>query len=147
MAKLISYFISRNARYYRNFFCIWLSLILFVSSLPNLSNPDVIMCGREIRVDHLVHWFQYMILSFLMVSWQFKKAPSLLRKIIFYTLVIGIAIAVGDEAHQLLIPGRSFTYMDMLSNFLGVISGVFLSDLFWRPVTKGKPQKTGKTGL
>ncbi|MCD6202486.1 MAG: VanZ family protein [Bacteroidales bacterium] len=147
MAKLFSYFVSRNARYYRNFFWIWLSLILFVSSLPDLPNPDITMSGREIRVDHLIHWFQYMTLSFLMVSWQFKKAPSLLRKIIFYTLVIGIAIAVGDEYHQLLIPGRSFTYMDMLSNSLGIITGVFLAGLLWGLVTKGELQQNGKTEL
>ncbi len=132
MSGIVTYFTSRPARYYRNFFWIWLTLILGVSSLPNLPNPKVEMSGLEFRFDHIIHWFQYMALAFLMVSWQFRKNPSLYRKILLCTLLIGLALAIGDEYHQLLIPGRSFTYADMLSNALGVITGVLLAGVFWK---------------
>ena len=136
MTKIQAYFISRTSRYYRNFFWSWLALILMVSSLPNLNTPSVRMGGLEFRLDHFFHWLQYMTLAFLMVSWQYRKNPASSRKVFFYTLIIGILLAVGDEYHQLLIPGRSFTYADMLSNALGVITGVLVAALFWRPLLK-----------
>ena len=132
MAKLFLYFISRDARFYRNFFWIWLFLVLFVSSIPSLKEPDLIIQGNKIRLDHIFHWFQYMNLIFLLVSWQIKKQPSHYRKILFIILFLGIVIGVGDEYHQLLIPGRSFTYPDMLSNIVGVLTGIVLSAWMWR---------------
>ena len=136
MSRLYSYFISRSARYYRNFFWIWISLVIMVSSIPNLNTPKISISGWTFRTDHLLHWLQYLALSFLMVSWQFKKLPFSLKKILVYTLAIGILIAVGDEYHQLLIPGRSFTYADMLSNTIGVITGVIVAGFFWHSAAK-----------
>ena len=145
MRKVIIYFSSRTARFYRNFFWIWLSLILLVSSIPHLPNPNITVSGHKIRVDHLIHWFQYMTLVFLMISWLFRRNPFLYRKILLYTLFLGILMGVGDEFHQILIPGRTFSYYDMLSNAFGVITGVILAGLFWLPVKKTETQHT-KTG-
>ena len=136
MTKIQAYFISRTSRYYRNFFWSWLALILMVSSLPNLNAPSVKVGGLEFRLDHLFHWLQYMALAFLMISWQYRKNPDIFRKILFCTLFIGSSIAIGDEYHQLLIPGRTFTYADMISNVAGVITGVLVAAFFWRPLLK-----------
>ena len=137
MTTIQTYFTTRTSRYYRNFFWGWLVLILGVSSLPNLNSPTIrIMAGLEFRLDHFFHWFQYMTLAFLMISWQYRKNPDIFRKIFFFTLIIGSSIAIGDEYHQLLIPGRTFTYADMISNVAGVITGVLVAALFWRPLLK-----------
>jgi len=136
MTKIQTYFTSRSSRYYRNFFWSWLALILIASSLPNINVPSIRMKGVEFRLDHLLHWFQYMTLAFLMVSWQYRKYPSRFTKVFSCTLVLGLLLAIGDEYHQLLIPGRSFTYADMISNALGVITGVLVAALFWRPLLK-----------
>jgi VanZ family protein len=136
MLKIQAYFTSRSARFYRNLFWGWLSLILVVSSLPYINTPSVKMMGVEFRTDHILHWFQYMTLAFLMVSWQYRRKPSSFKSVIFYTLLFGLFLAAADEYHQLLIPGRSFTYADMISNALGVITGVLFAALFWRPVVR-----------
>ena len=140
MTKIQTYFISRTARYYRNLFWGWLILILGVSSLPNLNSPTIkIIGGFEFRLDHLFHWFQYMTLAFLLISWQYRKNPHISRKIFICTLFVGSSLAIGDEYHQLLIPGRTFTYADMVSNVAGVLSGVLVAALFWKPLLKTTP--------
>jgi len=136
MRKIRMYFTTRSARFYRNFFWGWLSLILLVSSLPYINTPSVEMMGIHFRLDHILHWFQYTTLAFLMVSWQYRKRPFAFKNVIFYTLLFGLLLAASDEYHQLLIPGRTFTYADMISNALGVITGVGIAALFWRPLLK-----------
>jgi VanZ family protein len=136
MIKLKTYFISRPVRFYRNLFWGWLALILLISSLPYINTPNVKMIGIEFRTDHILHWFQYTTLAFLMISWQYRKNPAFFKNIIFYTLFLGLLLAAADEYHQLLIPGRSFTYADMISNGLGVVTGVLIAVFFWRPLLK-----------
>ena len=136
MIKIQTYFISRSVRFYRNLFWAWLALILFVSSLPYINTPSLRMGGIEFRTDHILHWLQYTTLAFLMVSWQYRRKPSSFKHVIFYTLLFGLLLAASDEYHQLLIPGRTFTYADMISNALGVVTGVAIAALFWRPLLK-----------
>jgi VanZ family protein len=136
MIKIQTYFLSRPARFYRNLFWGWLSLILLVSSMPYLNTPNVKMMGIEFRTDHIFHWLQYATLAFLMVSWQYRKNPGAYRSVVLYTLLFGLLLAAGDEYHQLLIPGRSFTYADMIANALGVVTGVLIALFFWRPLLK-----------
>jgi len=79
--------------------------------------------------EHLVrkaaHVFEYLILGMLLLSGFFsQKKPG---KSVIYSLLIGALYAASDETHQIFIPGRTASPLDVAIDTVGVLAGITLS--------------------
>ncbi|HOE91276.1 MAG TPA: VanZ family protein [Candidatus Cloacimonadota bacterium] len=107
----------------RNMFWVWAVLIAAVSSYPNLKSP--IKFAENISWDKVAHFCEYMVLAYLYYKYKVSAGLDLksIKKHLIYMLLI---IPIIDEAHQLLIPGRSFSFLDMLADALGFATIILL---------------------
>lgn len=103
---------------------IWIVTIIIFSSIPSIPTLKIHTAKVEIRLDYLIHFCEYGLLSFLsFVTFRgndFKIRP---RKYIVITLSLFI-FAILDELHQKFIPGRSFNVNDIASNLAGIIAAL-----------------------
>ena len=117
MLKLIV-FLRPAARY---LLIIWLLTIITLSSLPNIPTLKIHTSKAEFRLDYIMHFCEYGFLTFLtLLSFagnefkiKFIKVILIISSLMFF--------AILDEYHQKLIPGRSFSLKDILSNLSGVM--------------------------
>lgn len=103
----------------------WVTLILVFSSLPKLPRINIDLV--YIRIDHALHFTEYFGLAFLAILTFVKSHDREGKKRILYLILYLILFASADEAHQLLIPGRSFSLLDLLANTCGILTGVFIT--------------------
>ncbi len=109
----------------------WLVTILIVSSLPNIPTLRIHAFRGEIRLDYLIHICEYGLLATLtylsVTSPSFRVRPGKFILITFYLVIFAFA----DEFHQKFIPGRFFSYSDLLSNLTGIaLAGIITFFLF-----------------
>ncbi len=76
--------------------------------------------GELIR--KFAHMLEFTALSFslyngIFATWELKKAPVI-------SLVLTVICAIGDEIHQIFVPGRAFQLSDILIDSLGAIIGI-----------------------
>jgi VanZ family protein len=90
----------------------WMVLIFALSSMPGSALPKLPFCG----FDKIVHIVEYAVLGFLL-------AKAINKKIVMVVL-IGIVYSLSDELHQIFVPFREFSLMDLLSDAIGVCTGV-----------------------
>ena len=100
---------------------IYVILIFYLSSLPN---PISVLPGmiRPIFMDlsHIIyHIIEYLILAILLYRALVKTLLN--HNAIFCTLILVIAYGITDEIHQLFVPSRVFSFLDILSNSFGAI--------------------------
>ncbi len=124
------YKILSNHRQFLVFFplgIVWVT-IFTLSSLPSPITYPTINLG-----DKIDHFFAFFVLSILLsLSLHFQnKYPNLRKRIYFYTFVITISYGIFDELHQLFIPGRFFDLLDLLADFIGTITGIYLVKLLF----------------
>lgn len=131
MNAFFAYLYRRPVTFYRNLFWFLLILILIISSIPALPEPEIYIHHEKLRLDHLFHWGEYASLVFLFAFWRLRTKPASAPRILVYTFLLGLLIASFDETHQLFVPGRHFTFADWLSNLLGVITGILFSLWVW----------------
>lgn len=99
---------------------LWTVVIFVLSSIPGSEFPELPFPG----FDKLVHLVEYSILGFLWV-----KA---LGKRIIIVILLGIIYGVFDEIHQIFVPYREFSILDILVDGVGVILGVLWRSLLRR---------------
>ena len=127
---------------------LWASIIFFFSSNPDpyrylpeswrsaVPLPSIFRACEGLRVffaEHtaaellgqLMHFLEYTVLALLLMRALTITLPTS-SKINLITIVFSILYAFSDELHQLLVPGRSFQLIDLLIDFLGIITGTFL---------------------
>jgi len=130
MRRLII-FIRPFARY---LLCVWLLAIIVVSSIPSIPTLKIHTAKVEIRLDYLIHFFEYGILAFMaflsFAGYEFKMNY---RKFILISLGL-ISFAILDEFHQKLIPGRSFNVKDIQSNILGILAVLIFCMVVFRKI-------------
>lgn len=116
-------------------FWIWLVFLFVFSSVPNI--PDIekeIIAG--IRTDYLIHFLQFFVLSSLFIYSEFRISPkNHFRLILLFALCI---TGVINEFYQLLIPGRSFNWIDMLFNIIGSVFGLIIVGLLMKRFSNRK---------
>lgn len=76
--------------------------------------------GELIR--KFAHMLEFTALSFslyngIFATWELKKSPII-------SLLITVICAIGDEIHQIFVPGRAFQLSDILIDSIGAIIGV-----------------------
>ncbi len=138
--------IPKHSSFYKYVFLGWLILILAVSSIPKLPNPNFEIRNRTLRVDYLIHWLEYLILTGLFVLWRSLSTGKHILKTGLLALILGLCVGTIDEIHQLLIPGRIFNPLDMIHNYLGVITGIFLGSFYAQRFLSALANKKITTG-
>jgi VanZ family protein len=135
MLKLIIYF----RPYARYMLITWLLTIIVVSSLPSIPVLKLQTEEKEIRLDYLLHFFEYGILSFMTyLTFSGNNFLISLRK---YALLTGLLIlfALFDEFHQIIIPGRSYNIYDVYSNLIGIAAALVFCVVVFRIISGNKP--------
>jgi VanZ family protein len=128
MFKLI-HFLRPFARY---LLIAWVLAIIIISSTPSVPVLKIHTAKAEIRLDYLIHFCEYGVLTFMafltFASNEFKISN---KKIILITICL-IAFAILDEYHQKLIPGRSFNVKDIISNISGILATLIFCVVVFR---------------
>lgn len=74
------------------------------------------------------HYSIYTLLGFVLSRlWKFYKSQD---RAFWKVLLIGALYAVTDEIHQLFVPGRSGSIIDVLIDTAGVFTGIILFGIF-----------------
>jgi VanZ family protein len=117
MFKLILY-IRPVARY---LLIAWLFMIIIVSSIPNIPTLKIHTSRSEIRLDYLLHFCEYGVLTFMaQLSFAGKEFKLSYKKLMLIIASL-ILFAILDELHQKLIPGRAYSIRDIASNVTGIL--------------------------
>ena len=137
MLKLITY-IRPIARY---LLIAWVLTIIIVSSIPNIPTLKIHTAGKEIRLDYLMHFCEYGVLTFMaFLSIVGKEFKIHFRKVLLIAAGL-IMFAILDELHQKLIPGRSYNINDILSNVTGIMVVTIITVVVFRMIKKRLIQK------
>ncbi len=95
---------------------VYASLIFYFSSLPEV--PPVII--RIIPETLILHMIEYAILSILLFrTFINSNKDTLKNKAVILSILIATLYGITDEIHQIFVPGRVFSYLDMTVNFIG----------------------------
>jgi VanZ family protein len=125
-------------------FIIWMLTIIIVSSIPNIPTLKIHTARSEFRLDYLMHFCEYGFLAFLaFLSFAGSELRMSLKKWILITLGL-ILFAVLDEFHQKLIPGRSFSIKDILSNITGILAVTLITVFIFRALVSQIGDKKSK---
>ena len=96
---------------YKIAFYVWIVFILISTSYPRISISDEHIIG----LDKLAHIFLYFIFAFLFL----KKQSIITLKHLKHLIIMSFLIPLGDELHQLFIPGRNFSLYDIVADIIG----------------------------
>jgi VanZ family protein len=128
MLKLIIY-LRPIARY---LLIAWILTIIIVSSIPNIPTLKIHTAKSEIRLDYLIHFCEYGVLTFIaFLSFAGKEFKIGYRKVLSIMISL-IIFAVLDELHQKLIPGRSYNIKDIMSNVTGIAAVTVFAVILFR---------------
>jgi VanZ family protein len=106
------------------------TIIFLLSSLPGRSLPSGIP-------DYIPHFLEYFFLAYFVI--QIFNSPRRPSTILAAAMALA-ALGFLDEWHQRSVPGRIFSWLDLLYDILGVMGGL----LAFRIMIKWKTGKTGK---
>ncbi len=114
----------------------WMLTILILSSIPNIPTLKIHTARHEFRLDYLMHFAEYGMLSFLAFIYFAENEFRIgYRKVILIASGI-VLFAVLDELHQKLIPGRTFSTMDIMSDVTGVAAAIVFTIFLFRSVAR-----------
>jgi VanZ family protein len=117
---------------FKLFFWVYILLILVVSLTPSSGIETINMFDTSFRIDYSLHIIGFFILPILgFISNGYGNN----LKFWGLFLAISLVLAIGTEVLQILVPGRKFNPLDVLSNFIGLISGIIFVLLFLRKKT------------
>ncbi len=118
----------------------WLLVLVILGFIFNLSAQDAeeskelsdslvskIFQWLQVYIDgelirKFAHMLEFTALSFslyngILATWEIKKAPLI-------SLMLTTICAVGDEIHQIFVPGRAFQLSDILVDSIGAVIGI-----------------------
>ena len=102
-------------KYNKIAFYIWAGIVFTLTSIPKLQTP----INDTLSIDKLAHFTVYMIFAYLFMK-MFSQ-DQYIQKLKLLS-VLAVIIPIFDEIHQIPIPGRFFSYYDMLADFLGFLT-------------------------
>ena len=90
----------------------WAAVILTLTSIPKLQSP----IDDSLNFDKLAHSFVYLVFAWLFMRMHGSAAD---RKTIRKLILLAVLVPIFDELHQIPIPGRSFSWWDILADMIG----------------------------
>ena len=93
---------------------VWASLIFYLSSIESLKTPYGIW---DLYLRKAAHIIEYAILFLLIYI---NLSPGVLTSRIA-ALIITFLYAASDEYHQSFVPGRHFSYYDIIIDTIGAL--------------------------
>ena len=105
--------------------CLWAILIFALSSIPRPLPPPM---GVKVA-DKLYHFLEFFIFGLLLAR-AFLNIASRGKehKAVLVAVALGIFWGVVDEIHQVFVPGRDASFLDVVADAVGVL---FIMVLFW----------------
>ena len=100
---------------------VWAIIIFSISSTPGNELPSL-----KFGLDKLAHITVYGIFSYLLLFAFANSSNKNYVQKIYYSFLISFLYGVFEEYHQLFVPGRFFSYVDMYANLIGSIVGVLI---------------------
>lgn len=99
----------------------WALLIFYFSGIPSVRiSSEVIL--NEI-MHYAGHFSIYFIFSFLLAR-AFCKEELEMQKIFWASFIIAGVYAIGDEYHQIFVPGRFPDIKDVVTDWVGIFSAL-----------------------
>lgn len=98
---------------------LWMAVIFTLSSFPGSAFPQNLLQS----FFWLAHLVEYSILGLL---WY-----RALKGKVFLVLIICILYGISDEAHQLFVPFREFSVLDMTADAVGACIGIIAGKRLW----------------
>lgn len=96
---------------------LYAALIFAFSAMPGKNLPQLFP-----HADTLFHFLEYIGFSLLIIraikAYQPEKSIAARTLIVF---LIGFIYAVSDELHQIYVPGRTASFLDLASDSLGIL--------------------------
>jgi VanZ family protein len=115
---------------------VWLMTIIVVSSTPNIPTLKIHPGKAEIRLDYLMHFFEYGLLGFLaFLTFAGNTFKMSYKKYLLIAASL-IIFAFLDELHQKFIPGRSYNLKDFFSNMTGIVAALVFCLFVFRIIEK-----------
>lgn len=106
--------------------------IIIVSSIPSIPTLTIHTAKADIRLDYLMHFGEYGVLTFLTFLSFTGNEYKVSYKTFFLIVPSLILFALLDEYHQKLIPGRLFNIKDILSNITGILAALIFTFIVFR---------------
>lgn len=100
---------------------LWMGLIFFFSSLKGKDIPSL-FCFQDI----VFHFVVYAGLGFLFARCLKNNFSFSKNKIVLLSCLFGLIYGVSDEFHQIFVPGRTATFLDLTVDTLGALIGGFV---------------------
>ena len=113
-----------RSKFFTVLFVIWIIVILTLTSIPKLHVP---LADKIFNFDKLAHLAVYAILAFLFTKMNRHKGRKQNATSLIYMM---LTIPLLDELHQIPIPGRTFSYYDILADVLGFVIIIIYSYKF-----------------
>jgi len=105
-------------------FLVCILAILVFSTLPKLQLGSYeIWKGFNLRVDYLLHFLAYLVLSASFLLW--RKQNRFIPLITIF--LFGAIFSLGLEFQQNFIAGRGYSLPDLYFNLLGLLVGSIIS--------------------
>lgn len=98
-------------RLWKRLFWIWTVILFTLTSYPKLPVPTV----DGLTLDKVAHFLFYLVFAYFYYRMKGER-----REAVSGLLLLLALIPVLDEAHQLFIPGRTFSWWDALADALGM---------------------------
>jgi len=116
----------------RHFLVVLALAIIIVSSIPSIPTLTIHTAKADIRLDYLIHFGEYGVLTFLTFLSFTGNEYKISFKMFSLILPSLILFALLDEYHQKLIPGRLFNIKDILSNITGILAALIFTFIVFR---------------
>ena len=112
----------------------WGLTIIILSSIPNIPTLKIHIEKAEFRLDYLMHFCEYGILTFVtFLSFAGEEFKIRFRKFMLITAFL-VTFAALDELHQKFIPGRTCSINDVASDVTGVLAAIIFTLLVFRSI-------------
>jgi VanZ family protein len=98
-----------------------IAAFIFYMSTINLKGPPGGYGWKTI----VYHFTVFLIFTFFLLI-SIIKGSFKNKKLIILAIIIAVLYAISDEVHQIFVPGRYFSIVDILTNFSGVFLASFI---------------------
>ena len=107
-----------------------LTWFLFILYLLLYYQPDGNTYSKFRQLDKLTHFILFFVQSFTLSQAIYLFRGYFSFQIIVFIIIILLSFGIIVEVQQLYIPFRTFDYYDLVTNIIGVVTGVFCVKFF-----------------